>query len=272
MRTFVAAFPMYDWPEVRQVVDADWAGLRDRLRAAGVTPPDRLTRRNADLPAVAGGIRNAEGIVIAPDPSSLPPEDLDLPTLWRHPDLLIAQTCWGPMQAGLQDVVHVIGQPSYDGFEGGSGPLYSSAVLMRRRDGTADPHLPAFDIPAPPDGRPYLPVAALSGRHLAYNAADSRSGVIALERDLERAEGGGLFRERTETGSHRGSIIAVAEGKADVCAVDCRSWYLAKRFEPRSAALRVVGWTGLRKGLPLIASMHLPAALIAALKAALALN
>ena len=71
------------------------------------------------------------------------------------------------------------------------------------------------------------------------------------------------------TGSHRASIAAVAEGKADVCAVDCRSWKIAQRYEPASAAVRVVGWTGLRKGLPMIASRHLAPAVLKAVRAVL---
>ena len=99
MTQFVAALPMYDWPERRAEVDAEWAALRDRLRAHGVDAPERLVRRNADLPPVPGGIRDADGAVIAPDPATLAPDEFDLATLWRHPALLLAQTCWGPMQA-----------------------------------------------------------------------------------------------------------------------------------------------------------------------------
>jgi ABC-type phosphate/phosphonate transport system substrate-binding protein len=84
------------------------------------------------------------------------------------------------------------------------------------------------------------------------------SGIIALRRDLEAMGSGlGIFSEMIETGGHRASIVAVAEGGADVCAVDCRSWAMARRFESRAAALRVVGWTARRKGLPFITSRHI---------------
>ena len=85
------------------------------------------------------------------------------------------------------------------------------------------------------------------------------SGIIALTRDLEgMGESLDIFSERIETGAHRASIVAVAEGRADVCAIDCRSWHMAKRYEPGAKELRVVGWTGLRKGLPMITSVHTP--------------
>src|SRR5690606_38327160 len=88
---------------------------------------------NADLPPVPGGIRDAEGRLIAPDPATLPPDDFDLPVLWRHPALLLAQTCWGPMEAGLEPYVQVVGQPDYSAYEGGEGSFYSSAIVMRSR-------------------------------------------------------------------------------------------------------------------------------------------
>ena len=129
--TFIAALPMYDWPEVRADTDAEWAGLRARLVAAGIDAPEKIARRNADLPSVPGGIRDGEGTVIAADPATLAPGELEFPTLWRHPALLLAQTCWGPMEEGLAQHVVVVGQPSYDGIEGGQDELYSSAILMR---------------------------------------------------------------------------------------------------------------------------------------------
>jgi ABC-type phosphate/phosphonate transport system substrate-binding protein len=263
MSEFVAALPMYDWPEVREETDLQWARLRDELRAAGVDAPDVLARRNADLPAVPGGIRSAKRAVAAPDPAALRPDSFDLPALWRHPKLLFAQTCWGPMEFGLASFVEVVGQPDYSSFEGGEGPLYSSVVLMRRERGC---------VAAKPsgEGRAVLPVALLRGRKLAFNGADSMSGYLAPERDLESmGEGMGLFSEKVETGGHRASIRAVAEGRADVCAADCRSWAMAKRFEPAAGALVPVGWTARRKGLPYIASASLPKAVIAAVRSVL---
>ena len=103
---------MYDWPEARASIDAEWEGLRARLQQAGIDAPEKLVRRNADLPAVPGGIRNGEGRAIAPDPATLPPGELDFPALWKHPALLLAQTCWGPLEEGLARHVVVVGQPS----------------------------------------------------------------------------------------------------------------------------------------------------------------
>ncbi|SON58048.1 ABC transporter, phosphonate, periplasmic substrate-binding protein [Hartmannibacter diazotrophicus] len=250
----IAALPMYDWPERREEVDGEWAVIRDHLRVNGIKAPDGLVRRNGDMPAVPGGIRDAAGKVIAPDPASLLPDDLDLATLWRHPALVFGQTCWGPMEStGLADHVAVLGQPDYDGIEGGNGPFYSSALVMRLTDVPPETHV------APrTDGKPVLPIDLLRGRRLAYNSLESMSGLLALHHDLETSWLGlDLFAERIETGSHRGSIRAVAEGRADVAAIDARSWQLARGFELASRRLAVVGWTGLRRGLPFIVARGL---------------
>jgi ABC-type phosphate/phosphonate transport system substrate-binding protein len=275
----IAALPMYDWPEARADTDAEWQSLRARLIAGGVDAPKNIVRRNRDLPAVPGGIRDGEGSMIAPDPATLPPDELDFQTLWNHPALLLAQTCWGPMGEGLEKHVTVIGQPSYDGIEGGRGELYSSAILMRRsspsplRGGSAQSAgvgVQESALPSPTDGRAVLPLDLIRNKRFAYNSLDSMSGLIALTRDLEAAgQDLTMFSERIETGAHRASIVAIAEGRADVCSVDCRSWHLAQLYEPRAADLEVVGWTARRKGLPYITSRHTPPETVARLRTAL---
>jgi ABC-type phosphate/phosphonate transport system substrate-binding protein len=253
MSAFIAALPMYDWPECRDEVDALWAQLCLDFAAVGIDAPRDLVRRNADMPAVPGGIRDDAGRIIAPDPATLPPGELDLGTVWRHPALLFAQTCWGPMGLGLQSQVTVVGQPDYSGFEGGAGEAYSSAMLMRRSETASG------NVPPPCDGRALIPVERLRGQRFAYNGEDSMSGLIALTRDLaDLGETPDLFSQRVETGGHRASVVAVAEGRADVCTIDCRSWALARRFEPRSADVAVVGWTARRPGLPYISAFSAP--------------
>lgn len=254
--TLVAALPMYDWPERRAEVDAQWVAMRDRLRAHGCDAPDYRVHRNADLPAVPDGIKDAGGNVIAPDPATLPPDDLDLPTLWRHPALLIAQTCWGPMELGLEKHVHLAGQDDYSGIDGGDGELYSSALVMRRGEGAP--------MAALNHANAALPLNLLRGKRLAFNSHDSMSGYLSLQRDLQaQGETLDLFIHHLETGGHRNSIDAVAARRADVAAIDCKSWELAQRYHETASALVVVGWTGRRKGLPFISAFELPAHLFA---------
>lgn len=216
MSEFIAALPMYDWPEARAETDAEWVAIRARLLAAGVPAPERLTR------------------------------DMDMHAIWRQPNLIFSQTCWGPLELGLVPKVMVIGQPDYSTFEGGAGELYSSAIVMRK--GNPPPHGREAAAAA-------IPLELIRGKRFAFNSKDSMSGILAITRDLATAGEAldAVFAELIETGAHRASIAAVAEGRADVCTIDCRSWALAKRFEPATQAVEVVGWTAMRKGLPYIA-------------------
>jgi len=263
MSESIAALPMYDWPEVRGEVDAQWGRLRDAFRQKGIDAPQTIVRRNGDLPPVPGGICDAQGKLISPDPATLPPDELDYHKLWLHPALLFAQTCWGPMELGLSSHVQVVGQPSYDAYEGGRGELYSSALVMRTGEGT--------EVRSPADGRPLLPPDLIRGKRFTFNSLDSMSGIIALTRDLQAAgESLDIFSSRSESGGHRGSIVAVAEGKADIAAIDCESWALARRFEPAARKVVIVGWTGRRKGLPFITARTTPEKTVRAMRDALA--
>lgn len=276
MSAFIAALPMYDWPERRAEVDAEWAAIRDRLRVAGVDAPDTLTR-----------------------------DFDDIHELWRRPNLLFAQTCWGPMEQGLAEHVTVLGQQNYDGVEGGQDEFYSSAIVMRRVDLTSplrgevaprsaagggdersaerDDATPPLrvdpphkgeggvaNLAAPADGKAILPLALMAGKRFAYNSPDSRSGLFGIAADL-KAVGQSLdiFSDRNESGGHRLSICMIAEGRADVAAIDCMSWALAQRYEPAAKELAVVGWTARRKGLPFITAKATPVAMISMLQDAL---
>ena len=92
---------MYDWPESRAETDAEWARLRARLRRAGIDAPETSGAPQCRSAGCAGRHSRRDGRVIAPDPATLPPDELDFQTLWKHPQLLFAQTCWGPMEQGL---------------------------------------------------------------------------------------------------------------------------------------------------------------------------
>jgi len=231
-----AALPMYDWPECQREVDSQWVVIRDQLRAAGIDAPDGLTR-----------------------------DFDDIHDLWRRPNLLLAQTCWGPMEHGLASHVSVVGQQNYDGIEGGAGELYSSAIVMRRTNSDIEA------VPGPISGRALLPLSLLQGRRLAYNSGDSMSGIVGLNRDLAAlGESLAIFSQRLISGGHRKSIQAVADGAADVAAIDCMSWALAQQYEPAAKELAVVGWTARRKGLPFVTAATTPPEIVTTLRAVLA--
>jgi len=263
MSKLVAALPMYDWPEMRGEVDAQWVRLRDAFRQRGIDAPDATVRRNGDLPRAHGGIRDGAGKLIAPDPATLPPDEFDFHQLWLNPAMLFSQTCWGPMELGLAQHVQVVAQPSYDAVEGGQGELYSSALVMPADGGPS--------VAAPEDGKAVIPLDLIRGKRFILNNPDSMSGLIGLTRDLEAlGESLDIFASRGESGGHRSSIVAIAEGRADVAAIDCESWALAQRFEPAASGVKVVGWTARRKGLPFITARTTPEGTIAAMREAIA--
>ncbi|SFJ05300.1 PhnD/SsuA/transferrin family substrate-binding protein [Jannaschia pohangensis] len=120
---------------------------------------------------------------------------------WRSRDLLLSMTCALPMKLGLADHVHVVGAPVWD---------VPGLPLPR---GTYASHF----VTRVDDRRP-LARAAEGG--LAVNAGDSQSGWGTLV-------AAGLEGPRIVTGSHAASMRAVAEGRADLAAIDVVTWALA---------------------------------------------
>ena len=113
---------------------------------------------------------------------------------------------------------------------------------------------------------PAQALSDLRGRRVAVNATDSQSGHNALRAAVAPlASGGRFFASLVTTGSHTASAVTVASGAADLCAVDCVTWALLRRYEPeRVAPLRVIGQTAAAPGLPLITGRAAPLAAIRA--------
>lgn len=218
-----ASLPMYDWPEVRAETLATWAAIRDGARARGVAMPEALDE---------------------PDWGAIDAH-------WRDPALILSQCCWGPLSLGLIDHLLPLAQPDYSPFLGGRGPHYRSALVARPETAVALGLTAAEPVPETPGAS--LPPGLLDGRRFGLNGRDSLSGYLALRRDLG-ADPCDLAADCVATGGHRGSVIAVAEGRAEVAAIDCRSWHLALRVEPAAGALVVIGWTAERPGLPYVTS------------------
>lgn len=176
----------------------------------------------------------------------------DYPSLWRERDLLLSQTCGYPFATRLRGHVRLVATPVYD-CAGCDGPLYSSALVVRADDPVPD-------------------LAGCAGRIAAFNARDSQSGHNALRHAVAPlAAGGRFFRETVETGGHAASLLAVAEGWADLCAADCVTWAQIARHQPGlGQRLRVLGFTAPAPGLPLITAGTADAKTLAALRHALA--
>jgi ABC-type phosphate/phosphonate transport system substrate-binding protein len=78
------------------------------------------------------------------------------------------------------------------------------------------------------------------------------------------AHDGGFFGPAVMTGAHAASVIAVAEGRAEVAAIDAVTWRLCLRVEPKAQALRVLCWSDPAPGLPYITGRRAQAGRLAA--------
>lgn len=204
-------------------------------------------------PALAADWRALlEDVLRAVDPLAqiVEPGD-DLHALWRRPDLLISQTCGYPLMNGLREHVQLLATPQFDA-PGCIDADYSSVLITR-----ADASFSALE-----DCR---------GARAAYNQDDSNSGMNVFRHAVAPlAIDGRFFSAVLRTGSHLGSLRAVAEDRADVAAIDCVTFAFIRDLLPELAhRVRQIGWTATSPGLPLIAARDVPPATIAALRVAL---
>jgi len=160
------------------------------------------------------------------------PQDLTrdggLMEIWTSPALVLGQTCGFPYRAALIGRVTRIGTPDY-GLEGCPPGYYRSLMLRRKGEGNA-------------------PV-----RVFAYNDGLSHSGWAAPSAWL--ATRGIQPAQFLETGAHAGSARAVADGRADLCGIDARTWATIGAHDELAATLDVVGHTAPAPGLPMITAL-----------------
>ena len=180
--------------------------------------------------AIYWGLRDAG--IDAPEGVWRPdrPEDL-----WTHPDLLIGEICGYQIVNELRGRVEVLGvlDRGVDGCEPGD---YRSVLVCRDDDSAVG-------------------LEDFRDRTVAVNGHRSQSGYGALVHEVAPlAVDGRFFDSEVTTGSHRGSMRAVADGRADVAAIDEVSWRLGLDHEPVVDRLRIVAWTEPTPGVPLVTS------------------
>lgn len=159
---------------------------------------------------------------------------------WESPDLVLGQTCGMPYRQRLHGQVQLVGTLDH-GLEGAPAGYYYS-VLVAHRDVTSD-------------------FAGFATKTLAYNGMDSESGWAAAQNHA--ALYGFSFARKLHTGSHRNSARAVADGQADIAAIDAETWRLVQTYLPEVAArLTVLASTAPTPGLPLITGAGQDAALV----------
>ena len=153
-------------------------------------------------------------------------------TTWLSPQLLLSQTCGLPLVQNLRDQVAVLGRFTYQNSSLDGD--YHSVIITRRTESINHP-------------------SDLLDKRAAINHEDSYSGCLALKRWVSTlGESTAFFSKVIETGSHRNSVRAVADGLVDTAAIDHVSWCLAQRVEPAAKTLKVIARTDDRPGLPLI--------------------
>ncbi|CAH2806889.1 MAG: ABC-type phosphate/phosphonate transport system, periplasmic component [uncultured Paraburkholderia sp.] len=176
--------------------------------------------------------------------------DKELHGFWRRPNVLMSQTCGYPLMHGLHEQVQLIATPRFDAHSC-EGAHYSSVIVTR-----ADSR---FDTLASYRGTP------------AYNQDDSNSGMNVFRHAVVPfARGDRFFSGVMRTGSHLGSLRAVADNHADVAAIDCVTFaFVCDELPELARRVRFIGMTAMSPGLPMIAADTVPQATIEALRDAL---
>ncbi|MCY3996398.1 MAG: PhnD/SsuA/transferrin family substrate-binding protein [Rhodobacter sp.] len=156
----------------------------------------------------------------------------DLWTLWQSSDLVLAQTCGLPYRTRLHGRVRLVATPTHDlPCEPG---YYFSEIVVRNGDVRSTPL--EFD-----------------GCRIAVNDRCSQSGWAA---PAEWASRNGIgFGKALFTGSHAASCRAVAQGRAELAAIDAVSWKMIKRWDRHATRLRTIARTTPTPALPYITAI-----------------
>ncbi len=168
---------------------------------------------------------------------------------WGRSDLLLGQICSLPYRAKYCDHVTRIASADH-GLPDTPAGYYHSVFLVRKDDAA----------------RGLAP--ATLGR-FAYNDALSQSGWGA---PLATISAKGLkFHTTLRTGAHIDSMLAVADGRADLAAIDGVTWRMLQAWEPRAAELCVIDRTACSPGMTFVtANTNEPEPIRAALRTAIA--
>ncbi|MGZ2486754.1 ABC-type phosphate/phosphonate transport system substrate-binding protein [Rhizobium pisi] len=155
---------------------------------------------------------------------------------WLRPDLLLSQTCGYPYVKNLRGKVRLVATPVYD-HPGCDGPSMCSFIIARKDS-------------------PLRSLEDLRGTTAAINSPDSNSGSNLFRAAVAPfARNGRFFGRIIETGSHGGSIAAVAEERADSAAIDCVTYANIRRFDADLLQdIRIIAETPKGPGLPFITS------------------
>lgn len=159
---------------------------------------------------------------------------------WLAPDLVLSQTCGLPFRSRLHDHVTRIGTPDY-GLPG-CAPGHYRSIFVAHKDDLRD-RIEDFD-----------------GSDLAFNEGVSQSGWAA---PINHAGKLGIrLNPMLQTGAHHMSLLAVANGRAPLAALDALSWDILQTFVPEAKMVKIVGQTDPTPGLCYISAKGVDAAMM----------
>lgn len=150
---------------------------------------------------------------------------------WADPQLVLSQTCGLPFRADLHTKVSLVGAPDLR-LEGCKPGYYRSVIVVRANDERRQ--LKEFEH-----------------AQLAINGLTSQSGFAALKHHWLQA-GLAWPLQLHLSGGHKESAQAVADGTADLAAIDIVTYQLLERFDAFTSTLRVLEQTDPTPALPFI--------------------
>ncbi|WP_192499003.1 phosphate/phosphite/phosphonate ABC transporter substrate-binding protein [Skermanella pratensis] len=171
--------------------------------------------------------------------------------LWQAPDLFLSQTCGLPLVTSLGGMVRVVATPRYRA-PGCSGSRHRGFIVVG-----AD--------------SPVQRLVELRGSRCIINGWDSNTGMNMLRAAVAPlARDGRFFGSVSVSGSHLASLHRVADGGADVAAVDCVTFaHLSRHRASLVEGVRVLAVTAATPCLPLVTAAGTDDGTLAALRAAL---
>ncbi len=201
----IAQLPMYTAPPAVEQASAQWLAQTARLLGVDVSP--------------------FQG---------------ELDALWRHPRLLLAQTCGYPLVTRLHDAVRLVGRPCFQ-LPDAEGGQHCSLLVVKADD-------------------PRQGLAELHGCRGVINAYDSNTGMNLLRHSVApHRRDGWFFRRMAVSGSHRASLHHIAQGEADLAAIDSVTFAYLKRHAPEQVAgVRVIASSVQSPTLPYITRANGP--------------
>ena len=154
----------------------------------------------------------------------------------KSPDVLLGHTCGYPFITKLHHTHEPVCVPEFD-LAGCNGIHYSSWIVAG-------------------NNHPGLCLNDFSGSIATFNSRDSNSGMNVFRYEVSRiTNGASFFRQTLMSGSHLTSIRNIAQGYADIAAIDAVTWHFAKAQNLTDIPkIKIIGQTVPTPGLPFVKS------------------